>query len=79
MINPPRLQIKIDDNIEYNKSSYITDKYNAYDSSKQFSKVVGDQRKQQSFNTNQNVFFQGLPFILDKINNEKNNNTLIKN
>ena len=71
MINPLRVQIKIDDNIKYYKSSYITDNYNACDSSKQFSKVVGNQRKQQSFNTNQNVFFQGLPFILDKINNEK--------
>jgi hypothetical protein len=75
MINRPRIKIEIDNNnIEYTKKelndinhrlSYIT-KYDTLNITNQFSKIVGNQRKQQCFNTNQNIFYQGIPFILDK-------------
>jgi hypothetical protein len=70
----PRVQIEIElDNYNYvkdklslnDKLSYIT-KYDTHYISNHFSKVVGNQRKQQYFYTNQNVFSQGIPFILDK-------------
>jgi len=77
MFNRPRVQIEID-NYDYdkypkiqlnnikNRLSYITDKYDTRYISNQFNKVVGNQRKQQYSYTNQNVFSQGIPFILDK-------------
>jgi len=77
MFNRPRVQIEID-NYDYdkypkiqlnnikNRLNYITDKYDTRYISNQFNKVVGNQRKQQYFYTNQNVFSQGIPFILDK-------------
>jgi hypothetical protein len=77
MFNRPRVQIEID-NYDYDKYpkiqlnnikdrlSYITDKYDTRYISNQFNKVVGNQKKQQYSYTNQNVFSQGIPFILDK-------------
>ncbi len=81
MFNRPRIQIEID-NYDYNynyvkdnikdklslndRLSYITDKYDTRYISNQFNKVVGNQRKQQYSYTNQTVFSQGIPFILDK-------------
>jgi hypothetical protein len=77
MFNRPRVQIEID-NYDYDKYpkiqlnnikdrlSYITDKYDTRYISNQFNKVVGNQRKQQYSYTNQTVFSQGIPFILDK-------------
>ena len=77
MFNRPRVQIEID-NYDYDKYpkiqlnnikdrlSYITNKYDTRYISNQFNKVVGNQKKQQYSYTNQNVFSQGIPFILDK-------------
>jgi hypothetical protein len=77
MFNRPRVQIEIN-NYDYDKYpkiqlnnikdrlSYITDKYDTRYISNQFNKVVGNQKKQQYSYTNQNVFSQGIPFILDK-------------
>ena len=64
----PKIQLNnIKNKISLNDGlSYITDKYDTCYISNQFNKVVGNQRKQQCFNTNQNVFYQGIPFILDK-------------
>ena len=77
MFNRPRVQIEIN-NYDYDKYpkiqlnnikdrlSYITDKYDTRYISNQFNKVVGNQKNQQYSYTNQNVFSQGIPFILDK-------------
>ena len=77
MFNRSRVQIEID-NYDYDKYpkiqlnnikdrlSYITNKYDTRYISNQFNKVVGNQKKQQYSYTNQNVFSQGIPFILDK-------------